>query len=105
MICSFVLSWVIILSFSSREAPSEVFGILTPNGNSFVMDDVVDQELIRMRTKSGAQLLISQTTGIIYMISRDGKTWLELSNEGNVDIYGEANISVHAEKGNINLND
>lgn len=90
-------------SSATREAPSEVFGILTPNGNSFVMDDVVDQELIRMRTKSGAQLLISQTTGIIYMISRDGKTWLELSNEGNVDIYGDANVSVHAEKANVNI--
>ena len=90
-------------SSAVREAPSEVFGILTPNGNSFVMDDVVDQELIRLRTKSGAQLLISQTTGIIYMISRDGKTWIELNNEGNIDIYGKVNVSIHAETANINL--
>ena len=90
-------------SSARRESPSEVFGILTPDGNQFVMDDKQDQEFIRLRTKSGAQLLINQTSGMIYAISRDGTTWIELSNEGNVDIYGAENISVHAEKANVNV--
>jgi len=102
------------ISSAQREAPSEVFGILTPDGNSFVMDDgVVDtkkqgddrreEELIRLRTKSGVQLLLHQSKGFIYMITKDGKTWIELSNDGDIDIYGTSNISVHAERGNINL--
>ena len=90
-------------SSARRESPSEVFGILTPDGNQFVMDDLRDQELIRLRTRSGAQLLIHQTSGMIYAISRDGKTWIELSNEGNVDIYGAESVSVHAEKANVNV--
>lgn len=90
-------------SSAQREAPSEVFGILTPDGNSFVMDDKAEEELIRFRTKSGVQLLLHQTTGFIYVISKNGKTWIELSNDGDIDIYGQANISIHAETGNINL--
>jgi len=90
-------------SSARRETPSEVFGILTPDGNQMVMDDHQDNEFIRMRTKSGAQLLIHQTEGMIYAISRDGKSWLELNNEGNVDIYGSMSVSVHAEKGDVNV--
>lgn len=90
-------------SSAKREAPSQVFGVLTPNGNSFVMDDLPDTELIRLRTKSGVQLLLDETNGFIYMISKDGKSWLELSNEGNVDIYGESSVSIHGEKVDVNL--
>lgn len=104
-------------SSARRESPSQVFGILTPNGSQFVMDDgqppssnpqdapVQPREFIRLRTKGGAQLLIDQTDGFVYAISRDGRTWLELSDkgDGNFDIYTSGNISIHAEKGNINL--
>jgi len=90
-------------SSARRESPSEVFGILTPDGQHFVMDDLISQELIRLRTKSGAQLLIHQTEGMIYAISRDGRSWIELSNDGNIDIYGAESISIHAEKANVNL--
>lgn len=85
-----------------REAPSEVFGILTPRGNSFVMDDVAGGELIRLRTKSGTQILLSETEGHIYMISRDGDSWLELHNDGYIDIYAAKSISIHSEA-SINL--
>lgn len=90
-------------SSAQRESPSKVFGILTPDGNSFVMDDKEDEEFIRLRTKSGVQILFHQTKGFIYMITKDGKTWIELSNEGNVDIYSERSVSVHALTQDINL--
>jgi len=90
-------------SSARRESPSEVFGVLTPDGNQFVMDDKQEQEFIRMRTKSGAQILVHQTEGMIYAISRDGKSWIELGNDGNIDVYGSENISIHAEKANVNV--
>ena len=37
------------------------------------------------------------------MISRKGKTSIEFNNEDNIDIYGKINLSIHAEKANINL--
>lgn len=101
-------------STARRESPSQVFGILTPNGSQFVMDDGTDNipedtdhpggdEFIRLRTKSGTQLLLNESDGSIYAITKDGKTWIELGNDGNIDIYGKSNISIHAETGNINL--
>lgn len=89
-----------------RETPSQAYGILTPSGHQIVFDDG-DQKgngsLIRLRTKSGAQLLIDDETGNIYAITKNGRTWMELNDEGNFDVYGQSNISVHAETGNINL--
>jgi len=83
-------------SGARRESPSKVTGILTPGGNQFIMDDGVGSELIRLRTASGAQILISETEGHVYAISRDGKSWGELNVDGNVDFYAGANCSVHA---------
>lgn len=61
-----------------------------------------NDEFIRFRTRSGAQLLISETHGHIYAISRDGNTWIELNNDGHIDIYGGDSISIRSE-GDINL--
>lgn len=101
-------------SSARRESPSQTFGILTPGGNQFVMDDGTinysndpshpgGNALIRLRTKSGTQILLDETTGSIYAITRDGLSWIELNNDGNIDIYGKSNISIHSESGNVNI--
>ncbi|MCK9532683.1 MAG: phage tail tip lysozyme [Gammaproteobacteria bacterium] len=93
-------------SGARRESPSQAMGILTPSGHQIVYDDGDDQgnsSLIRLRTRSGAQLLIDEVTGNIYAISKNGRTWIELNDDGNFDVYGQSNVSVHAENGNINL--
>lgn len=89
-------------STSRRESPSLVSGWLTPGGNHIVMDDGQNSELIRIRTKSGVQLLLSETYGHVYAITKDGKTWIELNNDGNIDLYAGANFNVHS-LGDINL--
>ena len=89
-------------SSSRRESPSNTYGMKTPGGQHFVLDDGVGSELIRLRTKSGAQILISETVGNIYIISRDGNNWFELGNDGNVDIYAGAGFNVYA-RGDINM--
>lgn len=58
--------------------------------------------MIRFRTRSGAQLLISETEGHIYAISRDGQSWFELNNDGFIDGFASRDISFRAE-GNLNL--
>ncbi len=107
-----------------REAPSRSYGILTPRGTQFVLDDGFDineagdnwektkkpnskpsnnpansmkkreSEMIRLRTRSGAQLLISETTGHVYAINRDGTAWLELNNNGYIDAWAENGINL-----------
>jgi len=80
-----------------REAPSKAYGLLTPRGNSISIDDNEANEFIRLRTRSGAQVLIHETTGYVYINSKDGNAWVEISDSG-VDIYSANSVSVRAEK-------
>lgn len=84
-----------------RESPSKVFGLSTPNGNTMHIDDNPDNELIRFRTKSGVQILIHETTGYIYMNSKMGNSWFEVSDEG-INFYSKGTINFRAEAG-INM--
>lgn len=96
----------ITTSGARRDSPAsgvnKVNGILTPGGLQFVMDDNPDAKFIRLRTQTGAQVLISDSEGWIYMISADGSTWLELGNNGDIDMYGRGSISIRAQ-GDLNL--
>ena len=109
-------------SGARRETPSRVHGILTPQQHQFVMDDGVEEtekdSMIRLRTKSGAQIMINEEHGMIYLITKSGNTWIEMTNEGKIDVYAKDDISYHTEadfnmhvngdfnlqtKGNINV--
>lgn len=101
-------------SGARRESPSEVFGILTPGprspnnfnhregGHQFIMDDNINSRLIRLRTAKGNQLLLDDTTGVIYMINRDGTAWVELAASGDIHFYSEGSINFRA-KQNFNV--
>jgi len=113
------------LSFASarRESPSRVFGILTPGpevpnkdtgkldgtnrlpGHSIVLDDgdsVGDNKNIRLRTGGGHQILMDDSTGILYVINKSGTAWIELSNDGDINLYAEKDFNMRA-RGNVNI--
>lgn len=103
----------ITTSSARRESPSEVYGISTPGpkrktskgrkgGSQFVMDDKDGEERIRLRTRSGAQILLDETNGLVYIINRDGTSWMQMDAEGNIDIYSKKSYSIRSEK-DINL--
>jgi len=88
------------VKFDKNTTPSnhsDIFPVRSPTNKNFRRS-----ELIRFRTRSGTQVLISETEGMVYIISRDGNSWMEVSNEGYVDIYGFGDISIRSEK-NINI--
>lgn len=105
-------------SSARREAPSNVFGIITPGpvvdvnaspanirrkgGSSFIMDDGAGTEYVQLTTKSGAQIRLDESNGFIYLINRDGTAWVEMDQNGNVSIFGATNISMRAQQ-DINL--
>lgn len=107
-------------SGSRRESPSEVFGILTPGprksditgnendydirlgGHQFVMDDNVDSRQIRIRSAEGNQVLLDDNEGIIYLINKSGRAWVEMNSLGDIHIFGEGSINMRA-KQNFNL--
>jgi len=92
-------------SSSARETPSRVRGMKTPGdpdtmmtGHEFSMDDHPDNQLMRLRTSKGTQLLLCDTGDFIYMSTSTGKTWVEIDNAGNCQIYANSSVSIHAEQ-------
>ena len=74
-------------------------------GHTFVMDDGDQQglnQLIRLRTGTGHQVLLSDDGGAIYVGTASGNAWAELRNDGSVDVFSAKDVSVHAE-GNVNM--
>jgi len=112
-------------SSAFRETPSRVFGISTPGpelqlpsgeenqhakmevtgrqgGHQFVMDDGDingNSQLIRLRTSNGNMLLMNDSAGFIYLINSQGSAWFEMDKTGNVRIFSQAKIEMHATAG------
>jgi hypothetical protein len=92
-------------SGAMREAPSKVIGLLTPGQHQLVLDDGDkdgNNKLIRLRTTNGTQLLLDDVAGHIYLISKNGESWVELSADGRIHLYGSKDISIRSQE-NINL--
>jgi len=117
-------------SSARRESPSAVFGISTPGrkdlssspknigatdsvrtdivdrlvGHTFVLDDGDkngNNQLVRLRSASGHQLLLNDSAGVVYLANASGNTWMEFSANGSIDIYSGGNVSLRA-RGDIN---
>lgn len=114
-------------SSARREVPSAVFGISTPGplderqgskkgtigysqkiqvpvsrlgGSTFVMDDgdVNGQnELVRIRTRTGHQILLHNSQDLIYIANSKGTAWIEMTSNGKIDIYARDSVSIHTE--------
>lgn len=92
-------------SSAMRESPSKVTGLLTPGQHQFVMDDGDkdgNNRLIRLRTTNGTQLLLDDVAGHVYIITKNGESWVELSADGKIHLYGSSDINIRSE-GNINM--
>jgi hypothetical protein len=82
-------------------------------GHSFVMDDgdlVGQDQLVRIRTAGGHQILMSDSGDTLYVIHKNGQSWWELGPEGTIDMYASnsinlrsADINLHADR-SINFN-
>lgn len=54
-------------------------------------------ELIRLRTRTGHQILLHTSEDLIYITNSRGTAWIELTSNGKIDIYSQDSISVHTE--------
>ena len=117
----------ITTSGARREVPSQVFGISTPGpldtspgsktgtvgyenkvqvpvsrlgGSTFVMDDGDmngQNELIRIRTRTGHQILLHNSQDLIYIGNAKGSAWIELTSNGKLDVFATDSVSIHTE--------
>jgi hypothetical protein len=118
----------VISSSIQRETPSAVFGISTPGrtdpdektraktipakpiksregGHTFVMDDGDvnnKNQMFRLRSASGHQLMMNDTEEIVYIGNAKGTVWLQFHNNGELELYSEGDMSIRT-KGNFEL--
>ena len=112
-------------SSAQRESPSQVFGMSTPGrlnpgatptkvgandseeeaivdrlaGHTFVMDDGAadgTNQLTRLRTASGHQLLMHDTEGVVYLANGSGKAFIEMAKDGTISVYSDGGINLRS---------
>lgn len=72
--------------------------------------DIPHNELVRIRTRTGHQILLHNSEDLIYIANSRGTAWIELTSNGKIDVYANDSISMFTggdfnvkAGGNINL--
>lgn len=84
----------------ASESPPVYFNI--ENGETGGNEKIPHNELVRIRTRTGHQILLHNSEDLIYIGNARGTTWVELTSNGKIDIYAEDSISVHT-KNDLNI--
>jgi len=74
-------------------------------GHSIVMDDgdlIGRDQLIRLRTSLGHQILMSDDGQCLHIIHANGQSWVELGKEGTIDLYATNSVNIRTQ-GDLNL--
>jgi hypothetical protein len=66
------------------------------------LDKIPHNELVRLRTRTGHQILLHNSEDIIYIGNAKGTTWIELTSGGKIDIFAEDSVSIHT-KNDLNI--
>jgi hypothetical protein len=59
-------------------------------------------ELVRIRTRTGHQILLHNSEDLIYITNSRGTAWIELSSDGKIDIFAQDSISIKTDN-DLNL--
>jgi hypothetical protein len=60
--------------------------------------DIPHNELVRIRTRTGHQILLHNSEDLIYIANARGTAWIELSSNGKIDIYAKDSVSIRTKK-------
>jgi len=92
-------------SVDANPDPSQLDILARNPGHSIVMDDgdvSGDSALYRLRSGKGHQIMMHDSGNFIQIIHSNGQTWIELGEEGTVDIYSTNSVNVRTQ-GDLNL--
>jgi hypothetical protein len=85
--------------------PAELQVIGRMGGHTMVMDDGdIDgnNQLFRLRTAKGHQITMNDSGNFFYILHANGQTWIELGQEGTIDIFSTNSVNIRTQ-GDINL--
>jgi len=54
-------------------------------------------DLVRIKTRTGHQILLHNTEDLIYISHGSGNSWIEMTGNGKIDVYAKDSISFHSE--------
>jgi len=74
----------------AHEGPPEYGAV--EQGESGIKD-ILHNELIRLRTRTGHQILMHNSEDLIYIGNARGTAWIELTSDGKIEVYAEDSIS------------
>jgi hypothetical protein len=80
---------------TSSEGPPDYASV--ENGETDGDPTLLHNELFRIRTRTGHQILFHNTEDLIYITNARGTSWIELTSDGKIDIYAKDSISVRTE--------
>ena len=89
----------------ASEQPSAANVIARRGGHTLVMDDGDLQgkdNLVRIRTSKGHQITLSDDGNCLYICHANGQAWIELGQEGTLDVYTTNSVNIRTQ-GTINL--
>jgi hypothetical protein len=86
-------------------SPESLKIIARRGGHSIVMDDgdlTGQDQLVRIRTALGHQILMSDNGQCLHIIHSNGQSWIELGKEGTIDMYSTNSVNIRTQ-GDLNL--
>jgi uncharacterized protein (DUF2345 family) len=81
---------------SPSEGPPEYAGIELKEKDGDVTRP--HNELVRIRTRTGHQILLHNSEDLIYIGNSRGTAWVELTSDGKIDIYAADSINLHTKQ-------
>lgn len=87
---------------SAATGPSEYvnqFGLFSNTGliSSDGDETIPHNELVRIRTRTGHQILLHNSEDLIYIGNARGTTWIEMTANGKLDIFAQDSVSIHTQ--------
>lgn len=77
------------------EGPPEYVSV---EAGETALRDRPHNELIRLRTRTGHQILLHNSEDLIYIGNSRGTAWIELTSDGKIDIFSADSISVRTKQ-------
>jgi hypothetical protein len=85
---------------TATEGPPDYLSIEQESADKIAEADVTipHNELVRIRTRTGHQILMHNSEDLIYIGNSRGTAWIELSSDGKIDIFAEDSISIRTKQ-------
>ena len=90
---------------AEKSADSTLEVVARRGGHSIVMDDgdiIGNDQLIRIRTALGHQILMSDDGQTLFIIHSNGQSYIELGKEGTIDMFATNSVNIRTQ-GDLNL--